>query len=550
MKTRGAALPGELPAPHRLPHGRLQAACPFPTALFPHETIAGSQPVHLTSRISLLFSFRDASTLLPDRYRSHGAIFMHTTLRHRQRALVRSLFLALLLLAACNRAGTATPTPSPQPAIAQRWIATGPSAPVDTGNAAVVLTVRAPAETRVSEIELRLTPPDGQPRTLGPYAVQPGQTIRVEVDLTQLGSTGTAGEWRAEWVDRAQPDRVLAAVSFTTRPARAITWQSSAPRTSIIAGDCKTNRTIVELGIRARGADSNESFQVYAVIESPRGQTLSLPPIEVSGDQWSTLRASLCSVVPRAEQLPGTWTVRWYRSDQPTRPILSDSFGVLPAPTPTATPVPTLEWRVPTEPVQPYDCGAAVDIQVRNSAPGNQVTPVVVQAIPPGKGPVDLTKAELRGNEWVTVSLVYCQAAGGTEIAGTWTVRAVDSVTRQTEYGRATFDVRPIPAPTRPPAPKPQPPPQPAPPPPPPRQIDTDGDDLPDDEELSFGTDPYNSDTDSDGLSDGSEVYYYGTDPRKRDTDVDGFTDFEEILQGSDPWDPCSPWQFAYNCQQ
>ena len=477
---------------------------------------------------------------------------MRTDFRHRQRTSVSWLLLALILLAACNRAGTATPTPSPRTGIAERWVATGPSTPVDVGNTAVVLTVRAPAETSVSEIELRLTPPDGQPRTLGPYAVQPGQTVRVEVNLAQLGSPDPVGEWRAEWIDRAQPDRVLAAVSFTTRSARAITWQSSVPRTSIIAGDCKTNRTIVELGIRARDADPNESFMVYVVIESPSGQQLSLPPIEVSGDQWSTLRASLCSVVPRAEQLPGTWTVRWYRSDQPTRPIMSDSFGVLPAPTPTATPMPSLEWRVPTEPVQPYDCAAAVDIQVRNSAPGSQVTPVVVQAIPPGKGPVDLAQAELRGNEWVTVTLVYCQAAGGAEIAGTWTVRAVDAATRQLEFGRAAFDVRAIPAPPQPPAPKPQPPPQPAPPPPPPPPpgpVDTDGDDLPDDEELSFGTDPYNSDTDGDGLSDGSEVYVHGTDPRKRDTDVDGFTDFEEILQGSDPWDPCSPWQFAYNCQ-
>ncbi|MBO9385752.1 MAG: hypothetical protein J7453_04845, partial [Thermomicrobium sp.] len=273
---------------------------------------------------------------------------MRTEFRYRQQTLVSWLLLTLLLLAACNRAVTTTPTPSPHPAIAERWVATGPVTPVEAGKTPVVLTVRVPADTSVSEIELRITPPDGQPRTLGPYAVQPGRTIQVEVDPTQLGGTDTVGEWRAEWIDPAQPDRVLAAVSFTTRSARAITWQSSVPRTSIPAGDCRTNRTIVELGIRARGADSDESFMVYAVIESPSGQKLSLPPIEISGDQWSTLRASLCSVVPRAEQLSGTWTVRWYRSDQPTRPILSDSFGVVPAPTPTATPMPTLEWRVPT----------------------------------------------------------------------------------------------------------------------------------------------------------------------------------------------------------
>ena len=59
---------------------------------------------------------------------------------------------------------------------------------------------------------------------------------------------------------------------------------------------------------------------------------------------------------------------------------------------------------------------------------------------------------------------------------------------------------------------------------------DSDMDGLLDDEETEIGTDPYNADTDDDGLSDGDEVKKYKTDPLNPDTDWDGLKDGSEIL--------------------
>lgn len=58
---------------------------------------------------------------------------------------------------------------------------------------------------------------------------------------------------------------------------------------------------------------------------------------------------------------------------------------------------------------------------------------------------------------------------------------------------------------------------------------DTDGDGLPDAEELRLKTDPRNPDTDGDGLLDGEEVYKYKTDPLNPDSDYDGLTDGQEV---------------------
>jgi hypothetical protein len=43
--------------------------------------------------------------------------------------------------------------------------------------------------------------------------------------------------------------------------------------------------------------------------------------------------------------------------------------------------------------------------------------------------------------------------------------------------------------------------------------LDSDGDGLYDDEELAYGTDPHNPDSDGDGISDYDEIFKYGTDP-------------------------------------
>jgi hypothetical protein len=97
---------------------------------------------------------------------------------------------------------------------------------------------------------------------------------------------------------------------------------------------------------------------------------------------------------------------------------------------------------------------------------------------------------------------------------------------------------------------------------------DSDGDGLPDiDEDINNNgfvdigeTDPYNPDTDFDGLYDGVEVKILGTNPLMpdsdgngifdgdEDNDGDGFTNMEEVQCGSDPGNPNSkclnglPW--------
>lgn len=59
---------------------------------------------------------------------------------------------------------------------------------------------------------------------------------------------------------------------------------------------------------------------------------------------------------------------------------------------------------------------------------------------------------------------------------------------------------------------------------------DYDKDGLSNSRERALGTDPYNPDTDGDGLLDGEEVFVYFTNPLKADTDGDGLTDYDEIF--------------------
>lgn len=70
--------------------------------------------------------------------------------------------------------------------------------------------------------------------------------------------------------------------------------------------------------------------------------------------------------------------------------------------------------------------------------------------------------------------------------------------------------------------------------------LDSDGEGLFDWEELELGTDPYNPDTDADGLTDYEEVRVYGTDPLNPDTDYDLLKDGDEVhIHGTNPlkWD-------------
>lgn len=73
-----------------------------------------------------------------------------------------------------------------------------------------------------------------------------------------------------------------------------------------------------------------------------------------------------------------------------------------------------------------------------------------------------------------------------------------------------------------------------------PYDADTDGDGLTDHEELHIhNTNPLYWDSDRDGLSDYQELMRYGTDPNDPDTDGDGLSDREEILRhGTDPLSP------------
>lgn len=75
-------------------------------------------------------------------------------------------------------------------------------------------------------------------------------------------------------------------------------------------------------------------------------------------------------------------------------------------------------------------------------------------------------------------------------------------------------------------------------------EVDTDGDDLSDNFEISIGTDPNNPDTDGGDVNDGIEVES-GTDPLNPkddyklsdvDTDGDGLTDREEFVIGTNPY--------------
>lgn len=64
-----------------------------------------------------------------------------------------------------------------------------------------------------------------------------------------------------------------------------------------------------------------------------------------------------------------------------------------------------------------------------------------------------------------------------------------------------------------------------------PYNADTDGDGLKDGEEIQkYNTDPLNDDSDNDDLKDGEEVKSHRTSPVKADTDDDGLNDFAEVV--------------------
>ena len=65
---------------------------------------------------------------------------------------------------------------------------------------------------------------------------------------------------------------------------------------------------------------------------------------------------------------------------------------------------------------------------------------------------------------------------------------------------------------------------------------DCDGDGITNELEEQLGTDPYDPDSDDDGLNDGDEVNVHGTDPLDSDSDDDGLNDGDEVnVHGTDP---------------
>ncbi len=78
--------------------------------------------------------------------------------------------------------------------------------------------------------------------------------------------------------------------------------------------------------------------------------------------------------------------------------------------------------------------------------------------------------------------------------------------------------------------------------------VDKDNDGLTNTEEVGYGTDTNDADTDNDLLNDGLEINVYGTDVLDGDTDGDGFFDGIEVFNGSDPLDGGSvPALSAFN---
>lgn len=70
-----------------------------------------------------------------------------------------------------------------------------------------------------------------------------------------------------------------------------------------------------------------------------------------------------------------------------------------------------------------------------------------------------------------------------------------------------------------------------------PTVADTDGDGLDDGNELDLGTDPWVTDSDGDGLTDSQEIEH-GTDPLSTDSDGDGYSDAYEVSHADDGMDP------------
>ena len=67
---------------------------------------------------------------------------------------------------------------------------------------------------------------------------------------------------------------------------------------------------------------------------------------------------------------------------------------------------------------------------------------------------------------------------------------------------------------------------------------DSDGDTLSLSEEIQYKTNPWNRDTDNDGIPDNEEIFIHNTNPRMKDTDQDYCEDRYELLNNTNPLVP------------
>ncbi len=302
---------------------------------------------------------------------------------------------------------------------------------------------------------------------------------------------------------------------------------------------------------------------VVLLLISPDGDAIEVGRYRARQQAWLQVPINLPQEV--GEDLrAGTWSVRWVDSTNQSRVIAEVQVTVEQAdvqrwkgnlatrvtpspPRAAATPRPTRAvtsptptprspvWVVsgPTQPIQPEDCftGArnVVRVGIRNTVgqPG-QSWRMVVEVSNPANDKAEFGPVTVQGNETTYTEFGLCELGGTSAFVGTWRVRWLDAANRNVVYGNLQFEVLLVSGGGRAPSP-------------PQASRDSDGDGLDDEDELSFGTDPFNPDTDQDGLSDGFEVWIFGTDPRKIDTDWDGTYDGAEYQLGTDPWDPCDP---------
>ncbi len=173
-------------------------------------------------------------------------------------------------------------------------------------------------------------------------------------------------------------------------------------------------------------------------------------------------------------------------------------------------------------------------------------------APPPEPFPTDAERTGVEkqppvfGRRTAVIAAVVMVGAVGIGLAGWW---AYATFSRRLQPGNAPAAVVASPTPEASPSALPTqeptvtaPPPQPGPavvePIPGEDELDSDYDGLSDKEEKLYGTDPYATDSDSDGLTDRDEVKVFTTDPTAADTDGDGFADGQEVQNGYDPKGP------------